>query len=502
MANLSRLYYGTRTKTDVQSNTINHEHAFGFETATDQNGFFTVDYGENPPGAERVTSKSANGYTVTPRTGSYMASTLQPPAGQIAGVAVTLTIPEGAVNAALEFWVYVHDEINDEISSNGWYALYDRLRIRLNNADYWHFYWADQNGDRAELSTNWDPENPPYVLAGAAAWNDGHAIAWGKWMKLRIPLQPGTHFLEFEHFADSGDGAGNIYGTRSMYLDDLRVTYTTAAGEVITTPGQPLVYFDGSDGYQAEHRWEGAIMPPVQHAEYSLPFQPGSVHEYTSIEARDFVLALWVLCEAGECMRDKLRWLASKLALQDGALFAELDNGTMRELPCRLTEMEQAENVSTKGVAELYFKTLLTFRAFDPFWYGPLEAFETTAGSNGTYLHNQGDFETWPIYRIKGPIINPEILLKHPDNLSDTAYIKKTRLNYTVTAGRIITIDTRPGYKSITLDDGTNLYSTLDGNFDPMFPIPPGEWYLDLDGGGYDGTEKLMIHWREAYWGM
>lgn len=398
--------------------------------------------------------------------------------------------------------MFVHDELNDEISTNGWYALYDRLRITMNFKTYWHFRWADQDDSRSEL-TDWDPENPPYVYAGAANWFDGYAIAWGKWVPLRIPLSPGQHTFEFEHFIDGSESdPNNIFGTRSMYLDDLKVVYETAAGEVITTPAVELISFDGSEGYSTERKLEGAIMPPVKHSEYSLPFHPGSVHEYTSVEARDLSLSLWIQAQPGETIRDKIRHLISTIANKErGALFAEYQDGTTRELGCRLSEVDQDENPDTQGIGRI-FRTMLTFRAFDPFWYGVLEKLTTTVVDEGTSINNNGDFETWPILRIFGPITDPEIIMKNPEDPADLEAVRRVKLNYTVLAGRIVSIDTRPGYKTITLDDGTNLYSTLDGSLDQMFSIPPGEWLIDLDGSGNDENTLLEINWRRAYWGL
>jgi hypothetical protein len=506
MPSLERLYFGTRTKTEVQSNTANYTHAFGFETATDQNGFFTITDKSTKQafetGWQRYGARTVGSYTFTPRTGSYSFGAIDPGSNSDSGTDITFTIPTGAQNAVFEVWCFCHAELDDVVWSNGWYALYDVFRVYKNGSLVYDFRWSDQNITRTEIA-NWDPYNPPNVAAATTPSSrpGGQGAPWGSWFQLKFTLTPGTYTFTFEYERDSGDGVGNPTGTNSHYIDDMKVTYTTQAGQVITTPAQPLVYFDGSEGYHLARQWDGAILPPLQHVEYSLPFQPGSVHEYTSIEARDFPIGLFVQCQDSECLRDKLRNLSSKLALQDGALFAEFDDFTTRELPCYLSEIDQEENSSTTGYGQV-FKTILTFRAFDPFWYGPLEEFQTTATSNGTYLNNQGDFENWPIYRIFGPITNPEILLKHPDDLSDNAYIKKMKLKYTVAAGRIVTIDTRPGYKTITLDDGTNLYSTLDRTLDQMFAIPKGEWYVDLDGSDYDGTEKLVIHWREAYWGM
>lgn len=502
MADLKRLYFGTQTKTRVQSNTINHTHSFGFETETDQNGFFNVNYNSNPPGFQQSETRTVGIHTFTPRTGTYSAGSIEPPHGTVSEMETTFTIPVGAENAVFEVWCFVHHEINDEVSTNGWYAIFDYFRVRKNGSVVYQFYWGDQDDTRTELA-NWNPYNPPYVDKGSTTWNSGHGCPWGKWFNLKFSLTPGTYTFSFAIVRDDGDhDPANIYGTRAHYIEDLKVTYTTRAGEIIIVPGQPLIHFDGSEGYHLLRSVEGAILPPLQHAEYSLPFQPGSVHEYTSVEARDFDMELWIQCLPGESIRDKLRRLASVLANREGALFAEMSDGTVRELPCRLSELEQQENSDTQGIGR-FFKTLLTFRVFDPFWYGPLEEFTTHARYDGEYLSNEGDFETWPIYRIYGPITSPEILLKHPDNPADADYIKKMKLNYKIPADRIVTIDSRPGYKTITLDDGTNLYRYLDGALNQMFSIPPGQWWVDLDGSNYDSDfTKVVIHWREAYWGM
>lgn len=127
----------------------------------------------------------------------------------------------------------------------------------------------------------------------------------------------------------------------------------------------------------------------MKHSEYSLPFHPGSVHEYTSVEARDLSLSLWIQAQPGETIRDKIRHLISTIANKErGALFAEYQDGTTRELGCRLSEVDQDENPDTQGIGRI-FRTMLTFRAFDPFWYGVLEKLTTTVVDEGTSINNQ-----------------------------------------------------------------------------------------------------------------
>ncbi|WP_416972537.1 phage tail domain-containing protein [Streptomyces sp. 4F14] len=156
--------------------------------------------------------------------------------------------------------------------------------------------------------------------------------------------------------------------------------------------------------------------------------------------------------------------------------------------------MEGSESTDTAGVA--WAKYGLTFTAMDPFFhpdrpevvrwdFGTGEPFlssslpffplRISAGVMGTgpdlVIANPGDVEAWPVWALHGPIKSFSLTSPYGEVVKASAPADGSDL---VPAGRVLTIDTRPGHKTVRDDLGANYWSRL-GTNPEFWSVEPGE---------------------------
>lgn len=218
----------------------------------------------------------------------------------------------------------------------------------------------------------------------------------------------------------------------------------------------------------------GAFMPPVAFVEDLVPNQAGSRLRAVRIRPREVDLPIY--CEAADeatlrtTLRSILGWFDPQRG--DGTFRVQAPGGDVRQLVCRYAGgLEMVESGQQGGVTWQQF--VLILRAVDPYWYAPnaisktyLLATATTSffpifplrlsGSTvfaDDSVVNGGDVEAWPVWTVVGP--GSSIYLR---NLTTGQFIN---VNTTLATGEILTVDTRPGKKSIKKSDGTNLFGSM-----------------------------------------
>ncbi|QKW31411.1 phage tail family protein (plasmid) [Streptomyces seoulensis] len=117
----------------------------------------------------------------------------------------------------------------------------------------------------------------------------------------------------------------------------------------------------------------------------------------------------------------------------------------------------------------------------------------TTAATRPGWVTNAGDTDAWPVIRITGPCSNVSIL--HADSGRTLALP-----TLTLAAGRWVEIDTRPGYRTVTWDNGGNagVYLSPASRLD-LFSLPPGQSEMRWTAVDNTNTARLRITWRNAY---
>ncbi|MEU8469599.1 hypothetical protein AB0F30_17025 [Streptomyces sp. NPDC029006] len=117
----------------------------------------------------------------------------------------------------------------------------------------------------------------------------------------------------------------------------------------------------------------------------------------------------------------------------------------------------------------------------------------TVAADRPGWVTNAGDSDAWPIIRITGPCANVTVI--HADSGRTLAL---PTLN--LAAGRWIQIDTRPGYRTVTWDNGGNAsaYLSPSSRID-LFSLPPGVSEMRWTAFDNTNTARMRVTWCDAY---
>ncbi|MFJ7901889.1 phage tail family protein [Streptomyces sp. NPDC096198] len=275
-----------------------------------------------------------------------------------------------------------------------------------------------------------------------------------------------------------------------------RVTITGSNGR-----GQEisLTDFSGRD-WPAIFLQDGASgldMPPMEVFSDDSPNLDGGWFRSTKAGERPIMLPLYLYGVDRRTILKLKRQLSRTLNPKNGSCllrFTEGD-GTSRHITAYYKGgMEGNEGSDSAGFTWCRYGIQLV--AFDPWFYGdrdvlaewktgvgkvflkgagrpflPLEVSKGTISSQGVPVFNPGDVEAWPVWEIEGPVRSFTISNEagqgfgiSPDNPSADL----------LSSGQTLTIDTRPGYKTISRNDGENFWPKLDAN-PSMFHIPAGE---------------------------
>ena len=117
----------------------------------------------------------------------------------------------------------------------------------------------------------------------------------------------------------------------------------------------------------------------------------------------------------------------------------------------------------------------------------------TVAADRPGWVTNQGTADAWPIIRITGPCANVTVI--HADSGRTLALPTLNLL-----AGQWVEIDTRPGYRTITRDNGGNAsaYLSPSSRID-LFSLPPGQSEMRWTAFDNTNTARMSVTWRDAY---
>jgi hypothetical protein len=117
----------------------------------------------------------------------------------------------------------------------------------------------------------------------------------------------------------------------------------------------------------------------------------------------------------------------------------------------------------------------------------------TTEAVRPGWVTNNGDSDAWPIIRITGPCFNVTVT-----HVASGRFLALPTLN--LAAGQWVEIDTRPGYRTVTRDNGGNAssYLTPASRID-LFSLPPGTSEMRWTAFDSTNTARLRLTWRDAY---
>lgn len=184
----------------------------------------------------------------------------------------------------------------------------------------------------------------------------------------------------------------------------------------------------------------------------------------------------------------------------------------------RLTVRTRDMVVEDENIIHGYVPLGLDFLAADPTWYADTESVteiplgwltgggfkapvtapiyvqdgETAADRPG-WVSNLGDADAWPILRITGPAADARIIHVESGRILDLPTLN-------LSAGQWVEIDTRPGYRTVTRENGGNASSVLNPSSRiDLFSLPPGTSEVRFEAFDSTHTARLRVTWRDAY---
>lgn len=269
---------------------------------------------------------------------------------------------------------------------------------------------------------------------------------------------------------------------------------------------------------------EGEGVPPINYITQRGPFQDGVTYVDDFLQPR--IVQLIIRHQFRSRMQyhsgrqDLVSTLSPRRQTSDtlknpGVLRKQLLDGSLRDLKALILQGPNF-NPRTMQWDELAYQEALRFQAFDPVYFNPVRHSQAFAkqGPNligpmtGPIIGNTldsfididyaGEWRTYPMFTILGPATYVEI-----QNLTTNEII---RLSYTIGAGRTVTIALEPGNKSVTLDDGTNLFGYLSQDSDlAAFHLTEnnnGVNKLHAFGAAVNGSTLVTAYWYDRYMGI
>jgi hypothetical protein len=259
----------------------------------------------------------------------------------------------------------------------------------------------------------------------------------------------------------------------------------------------------------------GLYAPPTELIVTDVPLQPGGRFKYVNVGVRDVRLPLMVNANTEPALDGARRALRSAMnpLYGQGTLRHVSQDGQTRDLNCYVVAgMEGDDTQQNRGPGWIFFD--LRLKALDPYWYDTnytTIAFTNAAAvnflgnpflpiklsSSGIFtsfsVSNTGDVEAWPLWTIVGPAVNP--------TLTNNTTGKSIALTISLTVGQSLTIDTRPGFKTITRENGSNQFSAA-SPASSLWSLARGLNTITLSVTGSSGASQLQLQYKQRYEGV
>lgn len=224
-----------------------------------------------------------------------------------------------------------------------------------------------------------------------------------------------------------------------------------------------------------ERQTQGRFAPPSRFILDTSPTQPGSIVRSVRHESRRMIIPIVLKATSATDLRDQIQELNFALdpVRGSGQLKITGPGGITRVVDAYLEDGMGLDESLNSTTGPTWQRASLQFLCEEPYWkdnsttsatvtYGTTTAtffpmFPLRLSSSSVFgaatIVNDGDVMTWPRWTITGP--GSAIYIK---NITTG---KTINLDVTLTAGETVTIDTTPGVRTVTKNDGTNLFGYL-----------------------------------------
>lgn len=267
----------------------------------------------------------------------------------------------------------------------------------------------------------------------------------------------------------------------------------------------------GGSGVATAEELTGRFAPSMRFTLATVPLQPGQRFRQVQHGLAEVALPIVFWPASATALRTLLRAWARLLdpVRGDGALRVTAPGGDQRELVCRYSE--GLERLVEDDVSDFYghARCVLHFIAEQPYWQDvsdtvaswsvttaatffpifPLRLSASEVFADVT-VTNDGDVIAWPVWTVTGP--GSSLILR---NLTSGELLS---LPTTLAAGETVTIDTRPGHKTVTLQDGSNLFGSLSSD-STLWSLAVGVNAVRIEISATTPASLVALNWRRRW---
>lgn len=272
---------------------------------------------------------------------------------------------------------------------------------------------------------------------------------------------------------------------------------------------------NGEAAYLAVIGPTGLYGAPVSIVTQDIPMTPGTTEKYVQVLPGQPTIPVLVKA-ATEADLDGAR-RALKYAMQPnrgvGRLRHTANDGTVRELTCRLAKGFEGDESSAGVRGPGWFELNLQFFAADPYWYDinyRQLAFTVTPGSplfgpstpllpihlaaagiaSSATVENNGEAIAWPLWTLSGPLTGA--------TFTNTTTGDVLTVNASLSAGQSVTIDTAPGQKTVVREDGTKHFEYVSPT-STLWGLAIGTNAIQVTVTGTGSGTLLTLQYKQRY---
>jgi len=228
----------------------------------------------------------------------------------------------------------------------------------------------------------------------------------------------------------------------------------------------------------------------------------------------EFSLPCWLVANTDAALRVLMRDFVARMdpVRGDGKIRVVSPIGDTREITCRVSGGIGIDETLGGESGILSQRVTPSFRAYDPYWTDTADTVLTYTGGGvvATFfpffpvalsaseaiavdvVTNTGTVDAWPVWTIVGPATDVVIT-----NVT-TGKAFAVTFSPSLTNPQTVTIDTRPGYKTVTRENGTSLFSSLSAT-SQFWPLIRGANSITVAMGGTTGSTSVRLAYRPRY---
>ena len=266
---------------------------------------------------------------------------------------------------------------------------------------------------------------------------------------------------------------------------------------------------------RVEIQTDGRYAPPSMFVSDRSPEQPGSIVRTVRHDERRIVLPIVEDLGSPELVTARKRELTYLMdpARGYGQLRVTSHDSSQRVINAYLEDGMGLEESLNSTYGKRWFRASLQFLCPYPYWRDSTTT-SATIGNTGTTatffpffplrlssssvfgsttIDNTGEVIAYPRWHITGP--GSSIYIK---NLTTG---KTINLDTTLMAGESVTIDTTPGVRTVTKNDGTNLFGDLSAD-SSLWPLVKGTNAIQLEMSSADANSSIQYSYERQFLGV